>query len=169
MRADTPAPSLLDRAETLPEIFGVVKTVVRRHLRKERTGLMLGLANLGGGPSGLVGGFFQVAGNMIVMNTLPFERIDATRPELRKPFAFHILLHEYIHSIGYLTERETRPLVLEISRAAFGDEHAVTRLAEDWRPFWDDLVYPAYGWQPPGGFDLEVVRGFDAAASPYIQ
>ncbi len=169
MRVETPAPVLLDRAETLPQIFDVVKTVVRRHLKTERTGLMLGLANLGGGQSGLVGGFFQVAGNMIVMNTLPFKRMEATRPDLRTPFAFHILLHEYIHSIGYLTEQETRPLVLEISRAEFGEEHPVTKLAEDWRPFWGDLVYPVYGWQPPGGFELEVVRGFDADASPYIQ
>lgn len=164
-----PAAARLEAARTMPEIFDVVKMVVRRHLDKERAGLMLGLANLGGGQAGLVGGFFQVAGNMIVMNSLPLERIRQTRPELHKPFVFHILLHEYIHSIGYLTEQETRPLVLAISEAEFGPEHAVTDLARDWRPYMGNLVFPVYGWQPTGGFQLEVVPGFDPDAASYIQ
>lgn len=164
-----PAPALLERASTLPEVFDVVKEVVRRHLKVERAGLMLGLSNLGGSPNQLVGGFFQVAGNMIVLNTLPLHRLDQTRPELRKPYEFHVLLHEYIHSVGYLTERETRPLVLEISEAQFGRDHPVTDLARGWEKYLPDMVYPVYGYEPEGGFEVEVVRGFDPGASSYIQ
>lgn len=163
-----PIPQLFDEAQTLPELFDVAKEVVRRHLNAERAGLMLGLANLGGGQSYLVGGFFQVAGNVIVMNTFPLERIQGTRPELYKPFAFHILLHEYIHSLGYLTEAQTRPLVLELSERAFGPTHLVTELAKGWGAFMPDLVYPVYGWQPPGGFQIEFVRGFDPGSTSYI-
>lgn len=160
---------LYDRAQSLPEIFDVVKECVRRHLKTERAGLMLGLSNLGGGQSYLIGGFFQVAGNMIVLNKLPLHRLDETRPELRKPYAFHVLLHEYIHSIGYLTEEETRPLVYEISRAALGDEHVVTDMARGWQKYMPHLVYPVYGYAPEGDFTVDVVRGFDPSATSYIQ
>jgi hypothetical protein len=103
------------------------------------------------------------------MNKLPLARIQDTRPELYKPYVFHILLHEYVHSIGYLDEATTRPAVLELSTRAFGAGHLVTRLAEGWGPFMDSLVYPVVGWEPEGGFQVEVVRGFDPGASSYIQ
>jgi hypothetical protein len=44
-------------------------------------------------------------------------------------FVYSILLHEYLHAIGYLREAEVRPLVLKISRACFGSDHVVTQLA----------------------------------------
>jgi hypothetical protein len=130
---------------------------------------MLGLSNLGGGTSGLVGGFFQVAGNLIVMNTLPLKRIQETDPSLYKPYALHIILHEYLHSIGFLDEAGCRRMVLEISETAFGKDHVVTRMAEGWGPFMDRLVYPVVGWQPNGDFSVEVVRGLDPGATDYIQ
>jgi hypothetical protein len=164
----SPAASF-ELAKTMPEIFDVVKLCVRRRLNVERSGLMLGLSNLGGGQGYLVGGFYQVAGNMIVMNKFPLHRIEETRPELYKPFIFHILLHEYIHSIGYLTEQETRPLVLEISKAEFGESHVVTDLARGWHKYMPNLTYPVVGWQPEGGFNIEVVRGFDPDSTGYIQ
>lgn len=162
------SPARLANSKDLPGVFDLVKDVVRRHLGVERAGLMLGLSNLGGGMGGLVGGFFQVGGNMIVMNKFPLHRIQETDPGLYKPFAFHILLHEYIHSIGYLTEQQTRPLVLDLSRREFGEDHAVTELARGWEKFMPNLVYPVYGWQPDGEFQIEVVRGFDPGASSYI-
>lgn len=169
MKHPLSAPQQFEQARGLPELFDLVKRVVDRHLKKERAGLMLGLANLGGGMQGLIGGFFQVGGNMIVMNRFPLHRLQETKPELYKAFAFHILLHEYIHSVGYLTEEQTRPLVLEISQREFGPDHAVTQFAQGWDKFMPNLVYPVYGWQPGGDFNIEVIRGFDLGASSYIQ
>jgi hypothetical protein len=158
----------LEQAADLPAVFDVVKDCVRRHLRVERAGLMLGLSNLGGNSDHLVGGFFQVAGNMIVLNKLPLHRLQETQPAWYKPFAFHVLLHEYIHSIGYLTEAQTRPLVLDITRANFGEDHVATDMARGWAKYLPSLVYPTVGWQPEGAFELEVVRGFDPDATSYI-
>lgn len=163
------AASLLERARTLPEIFDVVKECVRRQMKSERSGLMLGLSNLGGGTQYLVGGFFQVAGNMIIMNRLPLQRIEQTKPDLYKPYVFHILLHEYIHALGYLSEGQTRPLVYEVSSAEFGEGHVVTELAQGWDKYMPNLVYPVFGWQPQGEFPIEVVRGFDPSSTGYIQ
>ena len=150
-------------------MFTLAKDIVRKHLKIDRTGLMLGLANLGGGLGGLVGGFYQVAGNVIVLNTLPLRRLKETAPELHNAYAFHVLLHEYLHGLGYLTEQEVRPMVEELATKEFGPHHPVTQFAQGWTKFFPNLVYPVYGWNPPGGFDLEIVRGFDHEATDYIQ
>jgi hypothetical protein len=57
----------LDSAKGLPDIFEIVKTAVRKSTSSERPWLMLGLANLGGGPEGSIGAFCPIATNMIVL------------------------------------------------------------------------------------------------------
>jgi len=159
----------LDSAKDLTEIFELVKTVVRRSTGRERAGLMLGLANLGGGVDGFVGAFYPVATNIIVLNSLPLRRIEETDPALYKPYVFHILIHEYLHTLGIIDEQATRARVYEISSAAFGKDHPVTQLAADLSRFMPKLVYPVYGWRPQQEYTLELVRGFDRSSTdPYI-
>jgi len=131
----------------------------------ERSGLMLGLSNLGGGPQGFVGAFYPVATNIIVMNTMPLVRIRQTDPKLYKPYVFHILLHEYLHSLGIIDEEATRAKALEISRKVFGDDHAATSIAADLGRFMPNLVYPVYGWKPDQEPKLELVKGFDRSST----
>ena len=94
--------SRLDAAKSLPDIFELVKSLVLKSMKRSRGGLMLGIANLGNNPQGYFGGFFTTGSNVIVLNKIPLERIMETRPELYKPYVFHVLLHEYIHSLGFL-------------------------------------------------------------------
>jgi len=108
-------PARLEKAKDLADIFEIVKDAVRARLGTSRGGLMLGLAELGGAPDGWVGGLYPVATNVIVMNKGPLARIMEASPELYKPYCFHILLHEYIHAIGYMDEALTRRKALEIS------------------------------------------------------
>jgi hypothetical protein len=100
--------SKLEKARNIPDIFELVKLAVRKTIGKERSGLMLGLSNLGGGPEGFVGAYYPVATNIIVMNTMPLDRIRQTDPSLYKPYVFHILLHEYIHTLGVMTKATGR-------------------------------------------------------------
>ncbi len=159
----------LESAKDLADIFEVVKLAVRKSTGKERSGLMLGLANLGGGYQGFVGAFFPIATNIIVMNSLPLKRIKETDPALYKPYVFHILLHEYVHTLGIIDEAATRAKVYEISLAAFGKEHPVTQFAADLSRFVPKLVYPVYGWKPQEEYQLELVKGFDrSSTSSYI-
>lgn len=159
----------LESAKDLADIFEVVKLAVRKSTGKERSGLMLGLANLGGGYQGFVGAFFPVATNIIVMNSLPLKRIKETDPALYKPYVFHILLHEYVHTLGIIDEAATRAKVYEISLATFGKEHPVTQFAADLSRFVPKLVYPVYGWKPQEEYQKELVKGFDkSATSSYI-
>lgn len=159
----------LESAKDLPDIFELVKDAVRESTGLERGGLMLGLANLGGGPEGLVGAFYPIATNIIVMNKLPLQRIKETDPALYKPYVFHILLHEYLHTLGIIDEVATRRKAYEISAELFGKDHVVTQLAADLSKFIPKLVYPIYGWRPPEEYQLELVAGFDrSSTSSYI-
>lgn len=161
--------SRLGSAGGLADIFEIVKLAVQKTTGKERSGLMLGLANLGGGPQGFVGAFYPVATNIIVMNRLPLERIKETDPTLYKPYVFHILLHEYLHTLGIIDESATRQKTYEICLKLFGKEHAVTQFAADLSRFVPKLVYPVYGWQPREDYRLELVEGFDrSSTSTYI-
>ncbi|UCE74650.1 MAG: hypothetical protein JSV56_02825, partial [Methanomassiliicoccales archaeon] len=104
-------PRLLENASTLADIFEIVKAAVNKTDRMSRGGLMLGLADLGNHPRGWMGAFYPVGSNVIVMNTIPLKRIRQTNPDLYKPYTFHVLMHEYIHSLGYLDENEVREKV----------------------------------------------------------
>jgi hypothetical protein len=167
---DSPAyDAELEGAKDLPDIFELVKAAVRRTTGMERGGLMLGMANLGGGADGLVGAFHPLTTNIIVMNSLPLRRIKETEPGLYKPYVFHILLHEYLHTLGIIDEEATRKKVLEVSERTFGRDHPVTQLALDLSKFIPKLVYPIHGWKPQGEFRMELVKGFDRSATdPYI-
>lgn len=159
----------LDVAKDLPDIFELVKTAVRKTTGLERGGLMLGMANLGGGADGLIGAFHPLTTNIIVMNSLPLRRIKETDPALYKPYVFHILLHEYLHTLGVIDEEATRRKTLEVSERTFGKDHPVTRLATNLSSFIPKLVYPVYGWMPQEEIHMELVKGFDRSATdPYI-
>lgn len=121
----------LERAETIAEIFEIIKDAVRETLNRERAGLMLGLSDMGIMRNGFIGAYHPVGSNVIVMNRTILERIAKADPAFVKPYTFHILLHEYLHTIGILDEARTRLLTYEISSQAFGEDHMVTRLSKD--------------------------------------
>jgi hypothetical protein len=161
--------SRLDAAGDVTDIFELVKDSVSCCTGKGRAGLMLGLANLGGGLDGFVGAFYPVATNIIVLNSLPLARISQTEPGLFKPYVFHVLLHEYIHSLGTIDEAATRSMVLKISRETFGPDHPATDLARNLTKYMPKLVYPVYGWKPSEEYSIDLVKGFDrSSASAYI-
>lgn len=157
----------LDEAKTLADIFEVVKAVVLRSMKKSRGGLMLGMADLGNHPKGFLGGFFTVGSNVIVLNKNPLQRITETRPELYKPYAFHVLLHEYIHSLGYLDEGKVNSTVYQITREALGEEHLATQIASGTEKFMQHLVYPDSAWKPDED-RMELEKDFDRSSVSYI-
>ena len=157
----------LDEAKSLPDIFELAKSLVLKSMGKSRGGLMLGMANLGNHPQGFFGGFFTTGSNVIVLNKVPLQRIKETRPELYKPYVFHVLLHEYIHSLGYLDEAEVRSKVLAITGEALGEGHLATQMAANAGEFIKHLAYPDVSWKPEDA-GLELVQGFDRSSVSYI-
>jgi len=160
-------PKLLDGANSLADVFELVKRAVERDVGYMRGGLMLGLADLGNHPQGFIGAFYPVATNVIVMNKVPLARIKETNPDLYRAYAFHVLLHEYLHSVGYLDEMQCRQKVHDISGQLFGDLHPVTQIAADVSKFFPNLVYPDVAWQPEE-LNIQLVEGFDRGNTGYI-
>lgn len=158
----------LDRAEDLSEIFDIVKSVVKKFLGKERSGLMLGLADLGGQPGFFVGAFYPVGSNMIVMNKTPMRAVEATKPHLYKAYCLHILLHEYLHTIGILDERKNRIITAIISEKAFGNNHPVALIAKDFNRVFPEVMYSSLGWQPSNEMRIEIIPDFDRSSVSYI-
>jgi hypothetical protein len=160
-------PILLQNAKNLSDIFEVVKAAVLNSLGKSRGGLMLGLADLGNHPEGWLGAFYPMGSNVIVMYKIPLQRIKETDPNLYKPYTFYVLLHEYMHSLGYIDEDMVRNKVYDITKAVFGDTHPATLLAKDSSSFFSNLVYPDVLWEPEE-LQIELVNGFDRGNVNYI-
>jgi hypothetical protein len=158
---------LFEKAETLSDIFEVVKATVEKKTGKSRGGIMLGLANLGNQPNGFFGAFYPVGSNIIVMNNVPLLRIKETDPSLWKPYVFHVQLHEYMHSLGYLSESAVRTRVLTITKKVFGDEHPATLLAANTERFIPHLSYPNVSWQPKD-LKIKLVEDFDRSSASYF-
>jgi hypothetical protein len=180
-KAQPPDPSRLgpsvDSARDYAELFQLVKRLVDKGTGKSRSGIMLGLARLGLSPEGFLGGYFVMGSNAIVLNKDVLDYVKIKEPALLNPYAFHVLLHEYLHTLGYFSELEVRPLTYELSVKALGNEHPATLIAEAMQPgarggkgpeLFRKIVYPQFGWAPDFDAPIEIVKGFDSDASPYI-
>lgn len=104
----------LDACDNLADIFELVKQAVKKFLGQHRSGLMLGMANLGMRRGSFVGAFHPLGSNIIVMNRAPFDvALRATDKKVLNAYCFHLLLHEYLHALGYVSEEEVRILYIE--------------------------------------------------------
>lgn len=157
----------LELTRSLADIFELVKRATEAVLGRTRAGLMLALADLGNHPQGFLGAFYPVATNVIVMNKVPLLRIQETNPELYRPYAFYVLLHEYLHSIGFIDEVACRTQAERIADLLFGPSHLVTQISQDFTRFFPNLVFPEAAWQPRE-LHLEFVSGFDRGSASYF-
>lgn len=141
-------------------VFTVVRAAVRKVLGIERPGLGLALSDL---PPQL-GAYWQVTGNLIVLNEglVGAMRANARSPLEENAFVFVLLAHEYLHALGYLDEASVRRVTARVAREALGPGHAATRMAEG--DLWQQ--YPFLAHAPVGrGRHFKVVRGFDRAST----
>jgi len=116
----------LDECSDFSCILELVKAAVEITIGKRRVGLILGLTDL---PS-YIGAFHQMGSNFIVMNKKLLKEVLGTgNRKLINAYIFHILLHEYIHSLGYINEQETQILTHAITEKALGTDHPATRIA----------------------------------------
>jgi len=108
-------------------ILDLVKSAVETTINRRRVGLILGLSDL---PT-YIGAFHQIGSNFIVMNKrLLKEVIRSGNRKLINSYIFHILLHEYIHSLGCIDERKTQMLTYAISKEVLGSGHPATLIAK---------------------------------------
>jgi len=159
----------LEEAKDLPDIFEIVKKAVYVTKRGRRSGIMLGLTDLGAGKYQWIGGYHVISTNGIIMNSRPIAYITQHNPSLLKPYEFVILLHEYIHSLGILDESKCREMTHEICLELFGFDHFTTKMARDMSQFLPFIQTVEYGWEPSNDPNVYYVRGFDRSSVSYIE
>ncbi len=120
--------SALEAAQSVPELFAVVKAAVAATAQRQRDGLRVGFSELGIGPWGFVGAYHPIGSDLIVMNKTLLRRVAQTG--LFRHYAFNLLLHEYLHTLGVLDERITRVLAQQIAIATLGEDHPATAIAD---------------------------------------
>ena len=163
--------NLKELKRKMPEIFENVREDVRRILGRHRAGLSLGLLEMGMFPRGFIGGMHFSPGTEIVMNTSPLKKLLETQTDDRIwAYTYHILLHEYIHSLGTIDEWQCKTITLNISEEVFKDKnHPALILAKDgigaFFPNWQ-LLYSPPGPRPKGK-SIEYVVGFDRESQSY--
>jgi hypothetical protein len=148
----------LDHAKDYGDIFVLVKKAVQRSLGLHRVGLMLYLGNL---PI-RVGAFHPMGTNDIVLNR---RLLGQTTSLKQKSNVFAILVHEYLHTLGFSDERKVRRLTHKVCQENFGKTHPVVQasLTGPWAELTDEDFEDIHK-----ELDLERVRDFERIEGGYI-
>lgn len=117
----------LETAESYAEVWQVVKETVEFSLGKRGGSMMLFLDDL---PLQL-GAYHPVGTNNIVLNRALVEIVEASLNSKRvvNALLYNLLLHEYLHALGELSENAVRCSVVKVARACFGEKHIATVIA----------------------------------------
>ena len=160
----------LDACDSLADIFELVKASTKKFLGQHRAGLMLGLANLGMRRGSFVGAFHPLGSNIIVMNKAPFDvALRTTDKKVFNAYCFHLLLHEYLHALGYVSEEEVRDLVHRICSLALGKDNPATVMAERGLAFYfPKVTYFSQNTRIPRDIQIELIKDFDKSSAGYI-
>jgi len=160
----------LDECDSLSDMFELVKQSVKRFLNRQRAGLMLGLADLGMRRGYFIGAFHPVNSNIIVMNKRPLElALRSTDKKVFNAYCFHLLLHEYLHSLGYVNEGDVKKLTFEVCELAFGRSHPATVMAERGiAAYFPKVRYFDLESPVPRSLEIELVKDFDRSSVTYI-
>jgi hypothetical protein len=119
--------SRLETAESYAEVWQIVKETVEFSLGKRRGSMLLFLDDL---PLQL-GAYHSVGTNNIVLNRTLVEVVEASMSSKRvvNALVYNLLLHEYLHALGELSETAVRRSVVKVAQACFGEKHIATIIA----------------------------------------
>jgi hypothetical protein len=163
---------LQELKKELPNIFERVKNDVRNILGRHRAGLSLGLIEMGIFRGGFIGGMHFHPGTEIVMNKTPLKLILDSQPyEIVWAYSYHILLHEYLHSLGIVDEEKCRAITLKISEQIFKEaDHPAIILAKRGIGAYIPNLRITYvpPERRPDGIAIEYVQNFDRESQSYF-
>ncbi len=154
----------LDQCQNFSDVFELVKKSVERSMGQRRAGLMLYLARL---PTH-IGAYHTVGTNGIVMNRTTLDMVTHGARSLREihSYVYSILLHEYLHSLGYVNEQDVRKLVYDVSSETFGHDHPTTQIASKGPSVvFPEVVLDALPNEAP---DVEVIPDLERSSHRYI-
>jgi hypothetical protein len=147
----------LETAKSYGEVWEIVKDTAESALRRRRSGMMLFLDDL---PVQL-GAYHPVGTNNIVLNRVLVQIVEAAVESKRvvNALVYNLLVHEYLHALGELSEVAVRKLVVEVAQKCFGEDYVVTQVAV--KSPWSLLKgIPLEGVDVPRRF-MEIVKDFE--------
>lgn len=153
----------LDEARDYSEVWQIVKDTVQFSLGKRRDSMMLFLDDL---PLQL-GAYYPVGTNNIVLNRSLVEIVEASvkAKSTVNALVYNLLLHEYLHALGDLTEAGVRREVADVALKCFGEEYIATVLAR--KSPWVLLKDIPLGPQSAPKRVMQIVKDFEKT-SRYI-
>jgi hypothetical protein len=78
-----------------------------------------------------LGAYYPVGTNNIVLNRALVDVVEASvtdKPTVNA-LVYNLLLHEYLHALGEMSEIGVRKEVVEVAKKSFGEQHVATVLA----------------------------------------
>ena len=156
--------SRIDNAKGFNEIWEIVKDTVKDFSGEHRRGMLLFLDYL---PLRL-GAYHPLGTNNIVLNRTLINIVETTTrsTSLVNAFVYSLLVHEYLHALGHIPEVEVQSLVYKVSKACFGENHIVVKLAEE-SPWFLLRDVPLSLVEVPRGA-MEIVKDFEEPSQRYI-
>jgi hypothetical protein len=155
----------LASATAFDQVFELVKRSAEESLGMHRAGLSLVLGDI----SNNVGAYHELGSNAIVMNRNILKIVwRSTRTRSRRnAFTFMILLHEYLHALGFTDEAQVRDLGKKIADDFLGKGHLAGEMAlKPLGNFFPKIPQLAM-FRDKGMF--ETVERFDSSSTPYIR
>jgi hypothetical protein len=119
--------SSLETVKSYAEVWQIVKDTVEFSLGTHGGSMMLFLDDL---PLQL-GAYHPLGTNNIVLNRALVKIVEASMGSKRvvNALVYNLLLHEYLHALGELSETAVRRNVVKVARACFGEKHIATVIA----------------------------------------
>jgi len=150
----------LDKCNDFSGVLEIVRRCVDKSLGKRRNGLMLGLTDL---PLH-IGAFHAVPSNVIMINRKLLNAIMRYDKKLVNAYLFHVLLHEYLHTLGFMSEEDVGTLSYIISKNYLGGGHPSTLISR----YGMTYVFPRLSINPEIDRTITIVEDFDSSNLSYI-
>jgi hypothetical protein len=147
----------LDKATSYAAVWQIVQQTAEYALGKRRNCMMLFLDDL---PLGL-GAYYPVGTNNIVLNRALVDVVETKIADKATVNAliYNLLLHEYLHALGQMSEVGVRAEVVEVAKRSFGEEHIATVMAR--KSPWMLLKDLPLGAIPNRKRAMEIVSDFE--------
>ena len=153
----------IDSARNYDELFEIVKRIVETQIGRHRAGLSLILQDM----PNVVGAYYPVGTNTIVVNRALIQAMRDLVMEHSEvnSFVFMVLMHEYLHSLGFLDELEVRKKCQRICANALGESHLTVTLAtSNWLQIHPELGFVGKRFSQ----SFEAVEKFDSSSTSYL-
>jgi len=150
----------LDSCENFSCIFEIVQHCVNKFLGMKRSGLSLGITDL---PLH-IGGFHALSSNVIVLNRKIINAINQYDKKSVNAYIFHVLLHEYLHTLGMIDEEKVGVITYLISKQFLGEIHPSTLIAK----YGISYIFPKLSIDPQTNRSITIIEDFDSNDLSYI-